>query len=107
MVKLVIIHVRADWIKARHTRPSSEFARLYVEDLHECTSPQHVATSASHPSSNALFVFTVALWDAIAWLPLLPTVKQDYWSFPLLSSGTENLKKKQKKTKLIASTVIC
>lgn len=107
MVVLVIIHVReVDWIKVwhTHTRPFRSL-HVYVEYLYEWTLLLHVVNSASHPSSNTLllFVFTVALWDAIALPPVLPTVKQDYWGYPLLFSSTENYYK----YKLIASTVAC
>lgn len=37
--------------------------------------------------SCTLFVVTVALWDTIAMRPLLPTVKQDYWTCPLLPTA--------------------
>lgn len=40
---------------------------------------------------QALFVLTVALWDAGALLPLFPAVKQDYWGCPVLSSNPDRL----------------
>lgn len=65
---------------------------------------QNVVNITSHPSSHSytLFVFTVALWDTICEWPLLPTVKQDYWGCPLLSSLLETtiaLSETHKRTK--------
>lgn len=70
-----------------HTRPlrsSSSACRAPLWSVRSCM------WWAVPPSWNTLFVFTVALWDAIALPPLLPTVKQHYWGCPLLLSSAEN-----------------
>lgn len=71
-----------------HARPVRSL-HVYVEYVYIHTRLQNVVNSTSNPSSHThmLFVFTIALWDTIAELPLLPSVKQDYWGYPLLFSA--------------------
>lgn len=69
---------------ARPLRGSSSACRVPLWSVRSCM------WWAVPPSWNTLFVFTVALWDAIALPPLLPTVKQHYWGCPLLLSSAEN-----------------
>lgn len=83
-VVLVIIHVWTG-LSLTHARPVRSL-HVYVEYVYIHTWLQNVVNSTSSPSSHThmLFVFTIALWDTIAELPLLPAVKQDYWGCSLL-----------------------